>query len=68
MSFLFRTYYLQLSCFLSFVGDNDLSPVNCLKCAYFLSFFLGSLEIHFIEGKHIEMESKLCKIQHINRK
>lgn len=66
MSFLFRTYYLQLSCFLSFVGDNDLSLVNCLKCAYFL--FLGSLEMHFMEGKHIEMECKRCKMQHINRK
>ena len=34
----FRTYYLQLSCLLSFVGDKDLYRVNCLKGVYFVFF------------------------------
>ena len=64
MSFLFRTYYLQLSCFPSFVGDKDLYLVNCSKSVYFV--FLGSLETHFIEGKHPETKCKLSKIQYPN--
>lgn len=60
VSFLFRTYCLQLSSPLSSVRDNDLHLVNCLKSVYFV--FLKRFETHFIECKRFESKCKLSKI------
>lgn len=60
VSFLFRTYYLQLSSSLSSVKDNDLHLVNCLKSVYLV--LLGRFEAQFIECRHFESKCKLSKI------